>query len=164
MNINDIKELVKFIKSNKIGEFSYKKGDEEITIKLWHDGQVIPSVRFKPDFNRQKEEYIAGVSGMEQAKLNRLSLKTIETENIKGNLKEIISPFVGTFYRSPAPDKPPFVEVNSIVEKNSPVCIVEAMKLMNEIEVDIKCRIVSILAENGQIVEFGQPLLIIEPF
>ena len=162
ININDIKELVKFIKSNKIGEFSYKKGDEEITIKLWHGSQTTPSIRFKPDFNEQKE-YIARVSEMGQMKLDRLSLKAIETENIKGNFKEIVSPFVGTFYRSPAPDKPPFVEINSIVEKNNPVCIVEAMKLMNEIEVDIKCRIVSILAENGQIVEFGQPLLIIEP-
>lgn len=162
MNINDIKELVKFIKSNKIGEFSYKKGDEEITIKLWRGSQAAPNAGSRLDFNGQKE-YIARISETEQMELGRLSLKTIETENIKGNFKEIISPFVGTFYRSPTPDKPPFVEANSVVEKNSPVCIVEAMKLMNEIEVDIKCRIVSILAENGQIVEFGQPLLIIEP-
>ena len=78
-------------------------------------------------------------------------------------VKEIVSPFVGSFYRSPSPDKPPFVEPGQIVEKNTPVCIIEAMKIMNEIEVDMKCRIVSILVENGQLVEYNQPLFLVEP-
>jgi len=75
----------------------------------------------------------------------------------------VTSPFVGTFYRTPAPDQPPFVEVGSVVRKGQVLCIVEAMKLMNEIEADAAGKIAEILAENGQPVEFGQPLFRIEP-
>ena len=74
----------------------------------------------------------------------------------------VTSPFVGTFYRSPSPDSSPFVEVGQAVKKGQVVCIVEAMKLMNEIEADVGGTIKSILAENGQAVEYGQPLFVIE--
>ncbi len=167
MNIKDIKDLAKFIKSNKIKEFYYKKGDEEVKITL--DLDEIHKRSLKSIIS-EKKEYLAQISGGEQAELAKFAAyraKTIETEitpAVKNeHLKEIVSPFVGSFYRSSSPDKPPFVEVDSVVEKGSPVCIVEAMKIMNEIEVDIKCRIVSILVENGQLVEFGQPLFLVEP-
>ena len=75
----------------------------------------------------------------------------------------VTSPFVGTFYRSPAPDQPVFVEVGSMVNKGQVLCIVEAMKLMNEIESEVPGRVAEILAENGQPVEFGQALFRIEP-
>ena len=75
---------------------------------------------------------------------------------------EIRSPIVGTFYRSPAPDAAPFVEVGSNVETGAVLCIVEAMKLMNEIESDVRGRIVRILVENGQPVEYDQPLFLVE--
>jgi acetyl-CoA carboxylase biotin carboxyl carrier protein len=75
----------------------------------------------------------------------------------------ITSPFVGTFYRTPAPEKPPFVELGSLVRKGQTLCIVEAMKLMNEIEADVEGRVVEILAESGQPVEFGQALFRILP-
>jgi acetyl-CoA carboxylase biotin carboxyl carrier protein len=74
----------------------------------------------------------------------------------------VTSPFVGTFYRTPAPDQPPFVEVGSVIRKGQVLCIVEAMKLMNEIEAEEAGKIVEILVENGQPVEFGQPLFRIE--
>lgn len=76
---------------------------------------------------------------------------------------EVRSPIVGTFYRSPAPDAPPFVQVGSTVEKGTVLCIVEAMKLMNEIESDVAGRVVQIMVENGQPVEYGQVLFLIEP-
>lgn len=166
MNINDIKDLVKFIKSNRIKEFYYKKGDEEVSVKLSYEEQAAQNLKRS---GREKKEYLAQISDIEQSELTKFYAQrsqaagTESTELKKETLKEIVSPFVGSFYRSPVPDKPPFVEVDSIVEKNSPVCIIEAMKIMNEIEVDIKCRIVSILAENGQLVEFGQPLFLVEP-
>jgi oxaloacetate decarboxylase alpha subunit len=75
----------------------------------------------------------------------------------------LTSPFVGTFYRAPAPEAPPFVEVGQAVRKGQVVCIVEAMKLMNEIESDASGEIIRILAENGQPVEYGQPLFAIRP-
>ena len=79
------------------------------------------------------------------------------------HLKAVVSPMVGTFYRSPAPDADPFVEVGDVVEVGQTVCIIEAMKLMNEIEAETKGRVVKILVENSQPVEFGQKLFLVEP-
>jgi len=79
------------------------------------------------------------------------------------HLKAITSPMVGTFYRAPAPDADPYVEVGTSVEVGQTVCIIEAMKLMNEIESEVKGRIVQILVENAQPVEFGQKLFLVEP-
>jgi acetyl-CoA carboxylase biotin carboxyl carrier protein len=78
-------------------------------------------------------------------------------------LHEVRSPIVGTFYRAPAPDAAPFVQVGSVVEKGTVLCIVEAMKLMNEIESDVAGKVVQIMVENGQPVEYGQVLFLIEP-
>jgi acetyl-CoA carboxylase biotin carboxyl carrier protein len=75
----------------------------------------------------------------------------------------VTSPFVGTFYRTPAPDQPSFVDVGTVVKKGQVLCIIEAMKLMNEIEADVPGRVAEILVENGQPVEFGQTLFRIEP-
>jgi len=79
------------------------------------------------------------------------------------HLKPLVSPMVGTFYRSPAPDADPFVEVGDVIEVGQTVCIIEAMKLMNEIEAETKGRVVRILVENAQPVEFGQKLFLVEP-
>ncbi len=70
---------------------------------------------------------------------------------------------MGTFYRSPAPDQPPFAEVGATVKKGQTICIIEAMKLMNEIEAEAAGRVTEVLAQNGQPVEFGQPLFRLEP-
>jgi acetyl-CoA carboxylase biotin carboxyl carrier protein len=75
----------------------------------------------------------------------------------------VTSPIVGTFYRAPAPDKPPYVQVGDMVKKGQVLCIIEAMKLMNEIESETSGKIIQILIENGQPVEYGQPLFVIEP-
>ena len=76
---------------------------------------------------------------------------------------EIKSPMVGTFYRAPAPDAPPYAEVGAVVNEDSVLCIIEAMKLMNEIKAEMRGKIVRALVENGQPVEFGQPLFLVEP-
>lgn len=80
----------------------------------------------------------------------------------KENTHEIVSPMIGTFYVSPSPDSPPFVDVGQEVKEDDTVCIIEAMKIMNEIKADIKGKIVKVLAENGSPVEFGQPLFLVE--
>ncbi|MBI4413864.1 MAG: acetyl-CoA carboxylase biotin carboxyl carrier protein, partial [candidate division NC10 bacterium] len=79
------------------------------------------------------------------------------------NLVTIESPMVGTFYRAPAPGAEPYVKEGQVVEKGSVLCIIEAMKLMNEIEAEVKGRVVSVLVENAQPVEYGQPLFLVEP-
>jgi acetyl-CoA carboxylase biotin carboxyl carrier protein len=78
------------------------------------------------------------------------------------NQKLVVSPMVGTFYRAAAPNSPPFVEEGDTVRKGQPLCIIEAMKMMNEIEADTAGRVVRILCENGSPVEYGQPLIILE--
>jgi acetyl-CoA carboxylase biotin carboxyl carrier protein len=80
------------------------------------------------------------------------------TDTGDGNVAYVTSPFVGTFYRSPSPDTAPFVDVGTRIKKGQVICIVEAMKLMNEIESEIEGSIVQILVENGQAVEYGEPL------
>jgi acetyl-CoA carboxylase biotin carboxyl carrier protein len=85
-----------------------------------------------------------------------------EEEKITANLHEIRSPIVGTFYRAPAPDADAYVQVGSVVSPGTVLCIVEAMKLMNEIESDISGKVAKILVENGKPVEYNQPLFLIE--
>jgi acetyl-CoA carboxylase biotin carboxyl carrier protein len=91
--------------------------------------------------------------------------KSVETvqEAETDNLVPIVSPVVGTFYRAPAPDADPFVDVGAVVEPGQTVCIVEAMKIMNEIEAETRGRVVQVLAQNAQPVEYGQKLFLLEP-
>ncbi|GIP37609.1 biotin carboxyl carrier protein of acetyl-CoA carboxylase [Paenibacillus sp. J31TS4] len=81
----------------------------------------------------------------------------------KSHLHTIASPMVGTFYHAPSPDAPPYVSAGSRVKEKTVVCIVEAMKLMNEIEAEVNGEIVEVLVENGQLVEYGQPLFLVKP-
>lgn len=85
------------------------------------------------------------------------------TAGAADNCKPIVSPMVGTFYRAPSPDAPPFVDVGSIVERGDTLCIVEAMKMMNEIEAEFRGRVARVVAENGQTVEYGESLFLVEP-
>jgi oxaloacetate decarboxylase (Na+ extruding) subunit alpha len=84
-------------------------------------------------------------------------------ERALDHCKAIISPMVGTFYRAPSPDAPSFVEVGSVVEKGDTLCIIEAMKMMNEIEAEFRGKVARVVAENGQTVEYGESLFMIEP-
>lgn len=81
----------------------------------------------------------------------------------EGALHKIVSPMVGTFYSAASPDSPSFVKIGDRVSEKSTVCIIEAMKLMNELEAEVRGEIVSVLAENGQLVEYGQPLFLVKP-
>jgi acetyl-CoA carboxylase biotin carboxyl carrier protein len=82
---------------------------------------------------------------------------------VNANQKQVVSPFVGTFYRSPSPEADPYVREGQAVKRGDVLCIIEAMKLMNEIEAEFPGKVVSVLVENGQPVEFGEPLFVVEP-
>ena len=94
-------------------------------------------------------------------KLDNIDYPKLKEEN--DNIEEIVAPMVGTFYRAPAPDAEPFVEVGDIIKPGTTLCIIEAMKLMNEIEAEISGKIIDIVVDDGQAVEYGQPLFIVEP-
>jgi acetyl-CoA carboxylase biotin carboxyl carrier protein len=91
-----------------------------------------------------------------------LAPRASEAPELEPNQVLLQSPMVGTFYRSPSPDSPPFAEEGATVKKGQAVCIIEAMKMMNEIEAEVAGKVVKILCENGQPVEYGQPLMILE--
>lgn len=139
-----IEKLAKIIIDNSLTEISLEDGDQAITIRKDLPGSVqtaAPIVSYTPQVQQQpKEETQAPV--------------------VKGN--PITSPMVGTFYTSPSPDAEPFVKVGQTIKEGDIVCIVEAMKLMNEIEAEVSGKVVEICVKDGQPVEFGQVLMYVE--
>ncbi|MCM8799562.1 MAG: acetyl-CoA carboxylase biotin carboxyl carrier protein [Candidatus Omnitrophica bacterium] len=148
MNIKEIKELINIMNENGLVELEIEKEGMRIRIKKPSGtSEVVPSVIIE-----KQPQTVAGVTKEEPLE-KVLPKKTVE----------IKSPMVGTFYRAPSPEAPPYVEIGSIVEPGQVICIIEAMKLMNEIKSDIKAKILEILVDNAEPVEFGQPLFLVEP-
>jgi len=130
-----------------------------VELELEHQGMRIRLKKAIASPSPQVVEYVAGVQQPPQAP----SAAVKSAEEAAEHRVIIKSPMVGTFYRAPAPDAPPFVEVGQDVEVGQVICIIEAMKLMNEIKSEVAGRLVEILAENGDPVEFGQPLMVLQP-
>lgn len=154
MEFEQIKELIGVLNnSEKIWEFSLKKGQTEIKIKKI--SEVVEE-------NTERTKTSAVVYVPEQKTESERQVVVEKKEEVQSNLNEnlyqVTSPMVGTFYASPSPEVDNYVSVGSKVNKQSVVCIVEAMKLFNEIQAEVDGEIVEVLAENGQLVEFGQPL------
>jgi len=126
-----------------------------VELEMEHQGLRI---RLKKASSSQAPQLVEYVAGVPQAAAGQPAAKPSEGRRIV-----IKSPMVGTFYRAPAPDAPPFLEVGQEIEVGQVVCIIEAMKLMNEIKSEAAGRVVEVLAQNGDPVEFGQPLFSIEP-
>ncbi len=148
MNLSEIKELIKMLDETDICELHLESAGVKVSIKKTGAGSAnLPAGEFP------FKENTGEVRTEKQAE------KTVET---KENLIPIVAPMVGTFYRAPAPEAAPFVEVGQMVTEGQTVCIIEAMKLMNEIETEVSGRIVDILVENGQPVEYGQTLFLVE--
>jgi acetyl-CoA carboxylase biotin carboxyl carrier protein len=155
MDIKDIKLLIKAVTETDITEFEMESGEERIYLKRGHEPQVVqyqaaPAPVYAP---APAAAAVAAPSAPAVA-----AAPAVAEE--KG--ERISSPIVGTFYRAPAPDAAPFVEVGQVVEKGQVLCIVEAMKLMNEIEAEFKCKIVKICRENAEPVEYGDTLFHVE--
>lgn len=150
MNIEEIKELMKALSESSFSKFTFKKGDVELHLEK----EKIP-VRVSPQmmFNETVEE----AAFQAEIPLKGARGGTTRPEpQVSGTF--VTSPMVGTFYATPAPDQPGFVKLGDHVEKDTVVCIVEAMKVMNEVKAGVSGKIVEILAHNGQPVEFGTKL------
>ena len=146
MDLKELKALVRLMEGGDLEELEVEEGDRRIRIRR-RSGDVLPVIR-------------AGVPGQGGAKV--AAAPAVTTGDTAG-LTPIESPMVGTFYRAPAPGAEPYVKEGDSIHKGTVVCIVEAMKLMNEIESEVAGRIVRVMAENGKPVEFGQPLFLVEP-
>lgn len=146
MDIKDIKAIYKFLRETDIVEFELEGPEGKVRLKR---GNAFSMNNFVPAEAAPEKE------APKEAKKE-------EQPEKKENIKIVTSPMVGTFYRSPSPEAPPFMELGSIVKSGQTLCIIEAMKLMNEVECEYNGKVVSILVENGQPVEYGEPLFHIE--
>ena len=149
--LKELRELVDFLKENGIAEFDMERTDLKVRIKF--PGAAGASAA---DLIRA-QQLATGTGGSTPAPAEQPAVEESE------KLHEVKSPIVGTFYDSPSPGAPTFVKVGDQVEVGQVLCIVEAMKLMNEIECDLAGEIVRRIAVSGQPVEFGQPLFVIRP-
>ena len=156
MDLTLYKRLIRLVEKSEISELSIEEGD--LKIKIVKNNPLVSHVS-QPVVH--KAEYT--IPANEQPGVSSIpNSGQIPPEVVNNNLSEIKSPIVGTFYRAPSPDSAPFVNVGDTIKEGSVLCIVEAMKLMNEIESEVNGKIVQILVENGTPVEYNQPLFLVE--
>ena len=165
MNQKELKELIEFLIEKDIAEFELERGDVKVRIKRGVEHVVAPAApvtHFAVHTAPAAVPDIAAASAVPvQAPASGES--TGVAAAAEPGLHTVHSPIVGTFYECPSPGSPPFVKVGDTVEIGQVLCIVEAMKLMNEIEADVAGEIVKKLVANGQAIEYGQELFVIRP-
>jgi acetyl-CoA carboxylase biotin carboxyl carrier protein len=158
--LSEIKELIKLVDQTSIHELEIENEGAKIAIRKPGRTEVV-NVQTQPIAHTYLPAPAAPVHAAVPAPAGQPETAPAAADN--SHLHRITSPMVGTFYRTPSPDSPPFVNVGDRVSDKSVVCILEAMKLMNPLEAEVTGEIVEILAENGQLVEFGQPLFLVKP-
>ena len=146
MDLRKIKKLIEMLQESDLNEIEVKEGEESVRI------------------NRKKESIIHTENPSVPKVVSKLESKTDHAHAASSteDYEKIVSPMVGTFYRKPAPDKEPFVEVGQLIKKGDTVCIIEAMKMMNQVKSEFDGKIISINIGDGEPVEFGQELISIE--
>lgn len=162
MDLKDIQNLIKFVAKSGATEVKLEMEDIKITIKttLGHDAEPTAYVQHIP-MSAAMPQMMPSQVVAPAAETQSKAEQTDTAENSK--YITIKSPIIGTFYRKPAPDKPAFVEVGATVSKGDVLCVIEAMKLFNEIESEVSGKIVKVLVDDSSPVEFDQPLFLIDP-
>jgi acetyl-CoA carboxylase biotin carboxyl carrier protein len=168
LKVQEIRELIKLVDQSSIDEFVYENEGSKIKMKK-NTGTTVTAVQAVPQASVEVVPVAqpaapaavsaAPVQAEKQEAANHVAAAPADTSN----LHKITSPMVGTFYGSPTPEADAYVKAGSVVTKDSIVCIVEAMKLFNEIEAEVNGEIVEVLVKNGQLVEYGQPLFLVKP-
>jgi acetyl-CoA carboxylase biotin carboxyl carrier protein len=159
MDLKEIQNLIKFVSNSGVAEVKLETGDIKITIRTTLEGNS-PDITYVQQAPMQQAlPQAAPVAPVAQTPATPVA--PVADENAK--YVTIKSPMIGTFYRKPAPDKPSFIEVGSSIGKGDVLCVVEAMKLFNEIEAEISGKIVKILVDDMSPVEFDQPLFLVDP-
>lgn len=160
--LDELRGLIEFLKTNGIAEFDMERTDLKVRIKFGNSGAAAGS----PLDTTQLARLLASAGAPDQGfavPSTASAAAPAPASEPEEKLHEVKSPIVGTFYESPSPGAPPFVKIGDTVEVGQVLCIVEAMKLMNEIESDIAGEVVKRIASSGQPVEYGQPLFAIRP-
>ncbi|MCD9021326.1 acetyl-CoA carboxylase biotin carboxyl carrier protein [Cohnella silvisoli] len=155
--LSEIKELIKLVDQTSVHELEIENEGMRLAIRKPGRTEIV-NVQTAP----LSHTYLPTAPTAQAAPVaSQPEAKTAAADN--SHLHRIVSPMVGTFYRSPSPDASSFVNIGDKVSDKTVVCILEAMKLMNPLEAEVKGEIVDILVENGQLVEFGQPLFLVKP-
>jgi acetyl-CoA carboxylase biotin carboxyl carrier protein len=168
MNFKEIQELIRLVSKSDLAEFRMKDGEFELSIrtKFYNARQahVLPAV-YAPSVATPPEAPVPFPTSAEQPAPVAAPKPPEAAPKVEPGKKylEIKSPMVGTFYRSSSPDKPAYIKVGDAVKAGDIVCIVEAMKLFNEIESDVSGTVVKVLVDDAQPVEYDQPLFLVEP-
>jgi acetyl-CoA carboxylase biotin carboxyl carrier protein len=162
MNIKDIESLIKFVQNSGVAEVSLEQKDIKITIRTTHGQMMMASA---PSTSAPVQQYVAAPAVAQSA---AAPSAPPAAEKPKGGADEskyitIKSPMIGTFYRTPSPDKPVFINVGDEIKQGKVLCIIEAMKLFNEIESEVSGKIVKVLVDNATPVEYDQPLFLVDP-
>lgn len=162
MDLKDIRQIIKIVESSNISEFELEEGGTKVKILKNTRTNLMPASDIKVVTASEPQSASQPPVNTPVAE-NLPKDSTVEQESVvSNNTVEVRSPMVGTFYRAPSPDADAYVEVGQTISVGQTLCIVEAMKLMNEIEAEISGKIVKILVENAQPVEYNQPLFLIE--
>lgn len=162
MNLSEIQDLIKFVSKSGVSEVEIEKKDFKIIIKSegkkGNSDQPIIVQAAAPQMVQA-----APVAAIPAAPAAPAPAAPVAEANDDSKYITVKSPMIGTFYRSPSPDKDPFVQVGDSIQKGSPVCIIEAMKLFNEIESEVSGKIVKVLVDDASPVEYDQPLFLVDP-
>lgn len=154
MILKEVEKLIRLVEQSDIAELEWEKNKERIRIRK---SMPMEAISYAPHVQSMPPAAAKPSSGV----ADQATASGAKAESSRN--KEVLSPFVGTFYSSPSPDAARYVEVGQRVKKGDVLCIVEAMKIMNEIEAEFAGKIVSMLAKDGQPVQYGQALFQIEP-
>lgn len=155
MNIKEIQQLIKFVAKSGVSEVKIESKDLKLSVKTGKTPSIVQS--------EPQVVYSAPVHNEPVVELKNLENNEAISSKEDEGLITIKSPIIGTFYRKPSPDKPNFVEVGDSISEGSVLCVVEAMKLFNEIESECSGKIVKILVDDASPVEFDQPLFLVDP-
>ncbi|WP_062355979.1 acetyl-CoA carboxylase biotin carboxyl carrier protein [Bacillus kwashiorkori] len=163
LKVQEIRELIRLVDQSSINEFDYEYDGLKLVMKKAVKNPIVNEVQ--QVVPQEPIVTVAQPNNVQQEVKQQVAEPAVPLEpTVKNeeNLHPITSPMVGTFYQAPSPDANPYVTVGAKVAKDTIVCIVEAMKLFNEIEADVNGEIVEILVKDGQLVEYGQPLFLVK--
>lgn len=156
MDFKEIKELIRVFDKSELNKLKVKEKEFEISMQRGFDGIPVVNTTTSAPI---PAPVVTPSAPVEQASVSTTSLETT-ISSVSG--ETINSPMVGTFYASPSPESPAFVKVGDTVKKGQTLCILEAMKIMNEVEAEFDCKIVEVLVENGAPVEYDMPIFVVE--
>jgi acetyl-CoA carboxylase biotin carboxyl carrier protein len=161
MQIEDIKKLMELMEAKGVIELEMENASGKLRLVREHDRTMVPASPSVIVTSSAPHPQIVTAPQPQVTTIPSAAAENGEAGQLRG--VAIPSPMVGTFYRAPSPDAKPYVDTGTVVEIGDVVCIVEAMKMMNEIQAEVRGRVIKVMVENGKPVEYGQPLFLLEP-